>query len=142
MPDRIQTLRRGDLGRRTEHVLQRSGRGLGLADPLRSLRDPQRDELGAQVVEVPRERGLLGDLAERRDRDRVSTSRRPSSGRPSPSSASHVRSPAGVSKAQTYTRTPAAGSVGSTPLTTLPSPCAAAAAAMRSRSSERDTVPG
>ena len=44
---------------------------LRLLDPLRRLGDAQRHELGAELVEVAAAGCLLGDLAERRDRDRV-----------------------------------------------------------------------
>jgi len=56
---------------RPEHVLELAGGCFRLLDPLRRLRDPERDELGAQLVQVAGERGLLGNLAERGDRHRV-----------------------------------------------------------------------
>ena len=59
------------MGRRAEHVLERMGRLLRLGDALGRLCDPQRDELGAELVEVAGESGLLGHLAERGDRDGV-----------------------------------------------------------------------
>ena len=53
-------------------MLQLAGGSLGLVDPVGRLGEPERDELGAELVEVTGERRLLGDLAERRNRDRVS----------------------------------------------------------------------
>ena len=96
-----------------------------------------------ELVEVARERGLSATSQSAAIDTASRTSRRSRSGRPSPSSASQVRAPAAVSNAQTYTRSPEAGSAASTPLTTpAPSACDAAAAAIRSRSSARPIVPG
>ena len=52
-------------------MLQRAHGVLGLVDALGTLRQPQGDELRQKLVEIAPDGGLLGDLAERGDRDDV-----------------------------------------------------------------------
>ena len=51
--------------------MQSAHRILRLVDPFRALGQPQRDELREKLVEIAAGRGLLGDLAESRDRNRI-----------------------------------------------------------------------
>ena len=60
--DPVEQLGRGDARRRTELRLQRVERLLGLVDPGRVLGQPERDEPGAELVEVAARRELLGVL--------------------------------------------------------------------------------
>ena len=57
--------------RRADRALELAHGLLGLVDPGRALRQPERDELGQQLVEVAAEGRLLGDLAQGGDGDDV-----------------------------------------------------------------------
>ena len=71
LADRVEACGARQVRRRAQHVLEAAGGLLRLLDPLGRLGDAQGDELRAKLVEVAGERRLLGDLAERGDRDGV-----------------------------------------------------------------------
>ena len=58
-------------GRRLDRLLELGGRDLGLLDSLRVLGQAKLDEPRAQLADVSPAGALLGQLAHRRDRDRV-----------------------------------------------------------------------
>ncbi|MBA2569326.1 MAG: class I SAM-dependent methyltransferase [Actinobacteria bacterium] len=69
--DAIEVPRLGEPGRRADHLLQRERGLLGLLDALRALRQSDRDEPVAQLVQLAAACTLLGELAHRRHGSRT-----------------------------------------------------------------------
>ncbi len=70
-PDLVEPRRRGEHGRRPEHLPEVAHGLLRLVDAGRVLGHPERGELREKLVEVPGGGGLLGQLAEGEDCDRL-----------------------------------------------------------------------
>ena len=113
--------RRGEAWRRSDDAFEGERGLLGLVDPRRVVRQPQRDQLRAQLGEVAPARALVRELAERGDRDRFANPRATEDRL----AAAVEREPgtllAMLERAEVETRAPASGSAGSTPDSRSPS---------------------
>ena len=74
-PDVVEKGRRCEAGRRPDECLQRERGLFGLVDARGVLGESERNEALAQLLEAAAAGGIAGDLAERRDRDRLMKSR-------------------------------------------------------------------